>query len=65
MVCEGCNCYFSFWAIFFPCYRPNGPKNQNFKKSNKARTTTKNKNKINKKKTDGDIILDMCTKHYD
>ena len=33
MVCDGCNCYFSFWAIFYPY---NSPKNQNFKKMNKT-----------------------------
>ena len=51
MAHDGCNCYFSFWAIFLPFYSPNSPKNQNFK---------------NKKKATGDIIiLHMCTKNYD
>ena len=31
MVCERCNCYFSFWAIFLPFNPPNSPKNENFK----------------------------------
>ena len=46
MVCDRCNCYFSFWATFCP-FTPNSPKNQNF---------------TNMKKTPGDIILHMCTK---
>ena len=36
MACDGCNCYFSFWAIFCHFTLPppplNSPKNQNFKK---------------------------------
>ena len=54
MVCDRCNCYFSFWAIFchfssLPAPPPlNCPKNQNFEKI---------------KKSTGDIIiLHMCTK---
>ena len=44
------NCYFSFWAIFFP-FTPNSWKKQNFEKI---------------KKRPGDIIiLHMCTKIYD
>ena len=35
MVCDRCNCYFSFWAIFLPFYPPSSPKNQNFKKMKK------------------------------
>ena len=56
MACDGCNCYFSFWAIFCPFNpplppSPNNPKNKNFKK---------------RKKTPGDvIILNKWTKHYD
>ena len=39
---DKCNCYFSFWTIFWPFYHPNSPKNENFKK---------------KKKNHGDIII--------
>ena len=35
MVCDGCNCYFLFWAIFLPFYPNNSPKNENFKKMKK------------------------------
>ena len=50
MVCDGCNYYFSCWAIF-AFLPPNSPKNQNFLKM---------------KETPGDIIiLHMCTKHYE
>ena len=41
MVHDGCNCYFSFWAIRFPFTLPplppfpNSPKNENFKKIRK------------------------------
>ena len=50
MVCEGCNCYFSFWAIFLPFNPPNSPKNENLKIM---------------KKTPEDIILHKCTKNHD
>ena len=36
MACDRCNCYFSFWAIVFPFYPPNNPKNENFTKMKKA-----------------------------
>ena len=53
MAYDGCNCYFSFWAIFFVL--PKSPKNQ-----------SKNQNLKKTKKTPGDIIiLHMCTKNYD
>ena len=48
-----CNCYFSFSTIVCPFTPPNSPENQNFKKPN------------NKKKTPGDIILNMCIKNCD
>ena len=32
MARDGCNCYFLFWAIFYPS---NSPKNKNFKKKMK------------------------------
>ena len=52
MVHDWCDCYFSFWAIFYPFILPNSPKNQNFKKM--------------KKKTFGDIIiLPEYTKNHD
>ena len=38
MVHDGCNCYFSFWAIRFPFTLPpfpNNPKNENLKKIRK------------------------------
>ena len=47
MVCDQCNCYFSFWDTFCPFTPPNGLKNENL-------------NKI--KKTPGHIILHKCTK---
>ena len=51
MVRDGCNCYFSFWAIFLPFYPLTAQKNQNF---------------IKMKRAPGDIIIfHMCTKHYD
>ena len=51
MVHDGCNCCFSFWAIFCPFTPLLRPKNENFKKM---------------KKTCGDIIiLHNCTKNYD
>ena len=52
MVCDGCNCYFSFWAIFclFTPPPPNSPKNDNFKTM---------------EKTAGDIILHKWTKNHD
>ena len=52
MVCDGCNCYFSFWAIFCRFYDPNSLKNENFQNT--------------EKKKPGDIIiLHKCTKNYD
>ena len=60
MVCDRCNCYFSFWAIlcpFTPSPPPppsrNSPKNKNFKKMKKE------------KKTPADIILHKSTKNHD
>ena len=51
MACDRCNCYFSFWAIFYPFTPLNCPKNENFTKM---------------KKTPGDvIILHKCTKNRD
>ena len=51
MAHDGCNCYFSFWAISLPFYPPNNLKNENLKKM---------------KKTPGDIIiLHNCTKNHD
>ena len=51
MVCDRCNCYFSFWAIFCP-FTPLTP--QKIKILKKW------------KKTPGDIIiLHKCTKNYD
>ena len=35
MVCDGCNCYFSFWAVF-ALLPPNNPKNDNFKTMKKT-----------------------------
>ena len=52
IVHEGCNCYFSFWAIF-PLLPPNSPKNENLKKNEK------------RKKAPGGIILHKCTKNHD
>ena len=50
MANDGCNCNFSFWAIFCPITLLTAQKT-NFKKM---------------KKTPGDIIiLHMCTKIYD
>ena len=37
MVCDGCNCYFSFWAIFCPFTPPNSPKKFHFKKFKKKK----------------------------
>ena len=42
MVCDRCNCYFSFWAIFCPFTPLTDKKNQNFEKM---------------KKISGDIII--------
>ena len=42
MAHNGCNCYFSFWAIFCPFTSVTAAKNQNLKKM---------------KKTSGDIII--------
>ena len=57
MVCDRCNCYFSFWAILCPFTPPppsrNSPKNKNFKKMKKE------------KKTPADIILHKSTKNHD
>ena len=52
MARDGCNCYFSFWAIFCPLTLPPlQPKKSKLKK---------------KQKKPGDIIiLHMCTKNYD
>ena len=51
IVCDGCICYFSFWAIFLPFYPSNSPKNENFKTMEEA---------------PGDIIiLHICTKDAD
>ena len=51
MVHDGCNCYFSLWAIFCPFTLLNSPKNENFKKM---------------KKPHGDIIiLHKCNKNHD
>ena len=33
MACDGCNCYCSFWAIFYP---PDSPKSEHFKKMKKT-----------------------------
>ena len=48
MVCDRCNCYFSFWAFF--ALPPNSPKNKNFKKMKKTPKDI--------------IILHMCTINY-
>ena len=45
IVCDGCNCYFSFWAIFCPFTSLTAWKRKISKK-------WKNKNKKNKKKTE-------------
>ena len=52
MACNRFNCYFLFWAIFYPFTSlSNSSKNQNLEKL---------------RKTPGDIIiLHMCTKNYD
>ena len=50
MACNGCNCYFSFWAIFC-LFTP--------------LTAQIIKILKDWKKTPGDIILHMCTKNYD
>ena len=51
MMCDRCNCYFTFWAIFCPFNPLSCPKNKISKKW---------------KKTPGDIIiLDKCTKNHD
>ena len=52
MVREGCNCYFSFWAIFCPFTLLTAQKIKIF-------------NKQRNKKTPKDIILQMCNKNYD
>ena len=49
MAHDGCNCYFSFWAIFQPFSPLTAQKNENEKK----------------KKTPGHIILHKCTKNHD
>ena len=36
MVCDRCNCYFSFWAIFCPFYPPNSQKIKILKKRKKT-----------------------------
>ena len=51
MVHNGCKCYFSFWAIFFPSTPLTVPK-INIKK--KMRKTPR-----------GNIILNKCTKKHD
>ena len=51
MACVGCNCYFSFWAIFSSFTPLTAPKNRNLNKM--------------KKKTPADItILHKCTKNH-
>ena len=50
-MCNICNCYFSFWAVFCPFNPPNSPKNNNFKKL--------------KTPPGYIIILHMCTKNHD
>ena len=35
MTHDGCNCYFSFWAIFYPSPPPNNPDKENIKKKKK------------------------------
>ena len=35
MACDGCNCFFLFWAFFLPFNPRNSPKNLNFKKNEK------------------------------
>ena len=51
MASDGCNCYFSVWAIF-----------RNFTPHQLKKSKLKKKNE----KTPGDaIILHMCTKNYD
>ena len=37
MVCDRCNCYFSFLGYFLSFYSPNSPKNLNFKKKKKRK----------------------------
>ena len=51
MMCDICNCYFSFWAVFCPFNPPNSPKNNNFKKL--------------KTPPGYIIILHLCTKNHD
>ena len=53
MVCDRCNCYFSFWAIFCPFIPLTDPKI-------KIKKTT-----TSKPPGEDIIILHMCTKNYD
>ena len=52
MVRDGCDWYFSSWAIFCPFTPLTAQKNQNLKK-------------LKKKKPGDIIILHMCTKNYE
>ena len=45
MAHDRCNCYFSFWAIFYPFTPTNSQKNRNFEKM---------------KRKPGDITVYMC-----
>ena len=58
MACDGCSCYFSFWAIFLPFYLPNSPKNQNFKK-NKTKKTHTHRHTHNTKQTKNTWRFDL------
>ena len=59
MVCDGCNCYFSFWAILFPFTALTAQKIKISKNHKKQQIKQTNK------KIPRDIKLHMCTKDYD
>ena len=64
MVRDGCNCCFSFWAIF-ALLPPVTAEKMKTSKKKKAKKKKKKKKKKEKKIPGDIIILNKCTKNHD
>ena len=61
---DGCNCYFSFWAIFCPFNHLTNRKKKLSKKKQK-KPEQQQQQQWQQQKQPGDIILHKCTKNQD
>ena len=61
---DGCNCYFSFWAIFCPFNHLTNWKKKLSKKKQK-KPEQQQQQQWQQQKQPGDIILNKCTKNQD